>query len=151
MAQELATKYLFNIGEDLYNLFNFQSEDTYNNFIFKSKKLLFTITDQFLELSTRSIVSTQTVIEKINSKENIGNLKNESKYKSAPKNIKEGIISSFKSIKKSVNKVINSDLPFTDKLVEPLIGLTEATSKSLMGIHNQLNKDKAYLYKNRYA
>ena len=63
------TKYLFNIGEDLYNLFNLESDDAYSNFIFKSKKLLFTITDQFLELSTRSIVSTQTVIEKINSKE----------------------------------------------------------------------------------
>ena len=146
------TKYVYNIGGDLYKIFNnFNDEEPYINKITSihssSKNLVHTITDQILEFTTRTLVSTQTAIEKINYSE----LDNEeSKFKNAPTSIKKGLYQSCNSIKKSYEKIFDSNLSYSDRLLQPIVGITEATSKSLMGIHYTLNKEKAKINKNRY-
>ena len=72
-----------------------------------------------------------------------------SKFK-GPTTIKGGFYDSCISIKKSYEKMTDSNLPISNRLLQPFLGFTEAASKSLMGIHNTVNKEKAKLNKNRY-
>jgi hypothetical protein len=143
------TKHVYNIGSDIVDLINnirYKSGNDSFSFINSSKDMFCILSDHILEITTRMIVSTQTAIENINDKSN----DKISKYKNAPENVQDGIKGSYLSIKKSYNKITDTNLDISERMIQPIVGIIEAASKSLMGIQNSINKDKAKKNRNRY-
>ena len=142
------TKYIYNIIEPIYKLFDI---NLLNNKIFililkdMGYTIVYNLSNDILESTTRGIVSIQTIIENINKKED-----KLSKFSNAPHSLNSGLKSAYKSIKDGIKKINNNNTTIYEKIIEPVIIITEATSKTLMGIHSSINKKKKNINKNRY-
>jgi len=146
------TKYIYNISNICYNILNIDitKKTSYLNLLKKigkkGGKTIRNISNEILELTTRTVVSVQTILDIIvkNEKEN-----NKSKYNEAPKSIKDGLSSAYKSIK-NIKNISNNDKTISQKILLPIASITEATSQTLIGIQSTINKKKITINENRY-
>jgi len=142
------TKYIYNIIEPIYKLLDI---NLLTNKIFllilkdMGYSIVFNLSNDILESTTRGIVSLQTIIENVNKKKD-----KLSKFSDAPHSLNSGLKSAYKSIKNGIRKFNNNNISISEKIIQPVIIITEVTSKTLMGIHSSINKDKKNINKNRY-
>jgi hypothetical protein len=110
------------------------------------KEVLYNVTDNFFELSTRTLVGAQSRLEDLTSKK-----ETKSKYYDPPTNFIDGIKKASSSIKQVYNDCKNSNITTKSLLLKPFIGVTEATAKTLMGLHNEIYPTRVEMIENRYG
>jgi len=117
-----------------------------NNILDGAKNVASNISNDIFNISSKTLISTQTILENCTSEKD-----KKSKYYNPPKNLKEGIDHAYDSIRKRYKNCKNKDMSNKSLLLQPLIGVAEVSSKTIIGVHNNLFPKRLKTIQNRYG
>ena len=104
---------------------------------------------EFMDISSKIISGTQTGLE------NITNHKvkkyDKSNFSDCPKNIYQGVKQGFQNTSERIQLIRNEDLSLKSKIIQPVIGITELTNKTITGMKNQIKPESYKKMKDRYG
>lgn len=106
-------------------------------------------TRDFLNLTSRSVMKVQTVMEKLTRKKSAGS-SGRSGFSESPSTMKEGLHIGWSSLKDRFGYMVSEEATMKSVIMQPFIGAAEMISKTLIGLENQLDSDKKELRDRRY-
>lgn len=106
-------------------------------------------TRDFLNLTSRSVLKVQNLLEKITREKNMAKHRR-SGFSESPSTMKEGLHSGWTSFRDRVGYMTSEEATMKSVIIQPFIGAAEMISKTLIGLENQLDANKKELRDKRY-
>lgn len=106
-------------------------------------------TRDFLNLTSRSILKVQLILEKFTRKKSaVGS--NRSGFSESPSSMKEGFHGGWTSLRDRCSYMTSEEVSIKSIIMQPFIGATEMISKTLIGLENQLDANRKKWRDKRY-
>lgn len=107
-------------------------------------------TRDFLNLTSRSVLKVQNLLEKLTRKKKSSMEQRRSGFSESPSTMKEGLHSGWTSLKDRFGYMTSEEATMKSVIIQPFIGAAEMISKTLIGLENQLDANKKELRDKRY-